>query len=444
MTMKILKMMLIILVLCSFGVVALSCGSESSSTVEQNQLATVQRGNITVEITASGNLALSVTEDLAFEMAGTVEEVLVEDGESVEEGQVLAKLDTSEWETELVTLERSLLEAQISLDNAKLALEQAEGETTTTTTGDIVTTTTDPEEIEILELQVELAEARYEDAEGALEEALNASPEVIAPFAGFITIVNVKGGDEVKKGTVAVTLADPNKFEAEILVSEMDIYQVEVGGAATVEADAFSGWTFPAKVTHISPTATIQSGVVNYSVTVEVQSLEPITSAQPASPPTGTAPPEGFTLPEGATPPEGFTLPEGFTPPTGQGGAASSSTTTVPENLELRQGLTVTVSLIVQQATDVLLVPYAAISTEGGQSYVQVMLSDGTIEKRAITTGITDYVNTEVTEGLSEGEQVVVSSTSSTSTSETSQDEGEMPGGEIIIPGVGQGGPPGQ
>ena len=144
-------------------------------------------------------------------------------------------------------------------------------------------TTTDPEEIEILELQVELAQARYDDAQKALEEALAASPEIIAPFAGFITNVNVKGGDEVMKGTVAVTLADPDKFEAEILVSEMDIYQVEVGGAATVEADAFSGVIIPATVTHISPTATIQSGVVNYSVTVEVQSLEEIMAEQSTS-----------------------------------------------------------------------------------------------------------------------------------------------------------------
>lgn len=428
--MRVLKTIVITLVVCSFGVAVLSCGSESEPAAE-HRVATVQRGNLTVEITASGNLALSVVEDLAFEMAGTVEEVMVEDGESVEEGEVLAKLDTSEWETELMTLERTLLEAKINLENAELALEQAEGDTSTTTTGDITPKTTDPEEIEILELKVELAEARYEDAEGALEEALNASPEIIAPFAGFITTVNVKGGDEVKKGTIAVTLADPNKFEAEILVSEMDIYQVEVGGAATVEADAFSGISLPAEVTHISPTATIQQGVVNYSVTVEVQSLESITRQQAGqetsgteSPSVGFTPPEGATLPEGATPPEGFTLPEGFTPPAGEGGTTTRPTTTIPENFQLRQGLTVTVSLIVQQVTDVLLIPYAAITTEGGQSYVQVVSSTGAIEKRAIKTGITDYVNTEVTEGLSEGEQVVVPQGTTTSTTSQQRPQG--------------------
>jgi RND family efflux transporter MFP subunit len=434
--MKVLKIALIALLLCSLGVVALNCGSKTSSTTEQTQVATVQRGDLAVTITASGNLALSRTEDLAFEVAGTVAEVLVAEGESVEEGQVLARLDTSAWDKELITLERNLLQAEINLENAELTLEEAEETTTTTVFGDIQSTTTDPRQIDILELQVKLAQARFEDAQKALEEALDASLEITAPFAGFITKVNVEGGDEVLKGTVAVTLADPNKFEADILVSEMDISQVAVGGAATVEADAFPGVTLPAKVTHISPTATIQSGVVNYSVTVEVQSLEAITSGQSTSQPAASStesPPSEFTPPAGFTPPEGFTPPAGFTPPTRERSTATTQTTTIPENFQLRQGLTVTVSLIVRQATNVLLVPNSAITTEKGQSYVQVVSATGATEKRAIKTGITDYTNTEVTEGLSEGEKVVVKQgASSTSTSTTQQQR--PPGGMFFGP----------
>jgi RND family efflux transporter MFP subunit len=434
MTMKVPKIVLVLLLLCSIVTLSLSCSSKSDSeAVSENQEVTVQRGDLTVEITASGNLALSLTEDLAFEMAGTVEEVMVEEGDSVEEGQVLARLDTSEWEKELVTLELALLDAEINLENAELALEQAEEGTSTSTTGDIAGKTTDPEEIDILELKVKLAEMRYEDANKALEEALDASPEITAPFAGFITMVNVSGGDEVKKGTVAVQLADPNKFEADILVSEMDISQVEVGGVATVEADAFSGISLPARVVHISPTASIQSGVVNYSVTVEVQSLESIAQQQAGQEANGTeSPPAGFTPPEGFTAPEeGATLPEGFTPPTGGGGMITSSTT-IPENFQLLEGMTVTVSLIVQQATDVLLVPNGAITTQGGQNYVQVISSTGTTEQRAIQIGISNWQYTEVTEGLSEGEKVLVSGTSTTST--TSQ-QGPQDG--IMIPEMG-------
>jgi len=78
-------------------------------------------------------------------------------------------------------------------------------------------------------------------------------------------------------------------------------------------------------------------------------------------------------------------------------------------------------------------VPNGAITTQGGQSYVQVLSPDGTIETRAIRTGITDYVNTEVTDGLSEGEQVIVPQGTDTSSTTPSQWP-EMPDG--MIPGM--------
>ena len=99
----------------------------------------------------------------------------------------------------------------------------------------------------------------------------------MAPFDGIVTKVNVAGGDQVYKGAVIVEVADPNQFEASILVSEMNISQVKVGGTATVTADAISGVTWSANVTQIAPTATISSGVVNYAVEVQVGSIIPTT-----------------------------------------------------------------------------------------------------------------------------------------------------------------------
>jgi multidrug efflux pump subunit AcrA (membrane-fusion protein) len=456
------KIMLITLLLCSLGVVPLGCASQSAS-VPQNQIVTVQRGNLTVDITASGNLALSVTQDLAFEIAGTtanpltVAEVLVEEGESVEKGQVLARADTSAWQDQLTSLERAvtnakrtvtqkqldLLGKQISLNSAQQALEQAEQGTTTTSTGDIRTTTTDPLDIEMKQLQLELAQGNLElaqiavadaqtavdDAEKALKDAQDASPEVTAPFAGFITTVSVSGGDEVKKGTVAVTLADPNKFEADILVSEMDIPQVKVGGDAAVTVSAMSGLSLPAKVTHISPTATIQSGVVNYRVKVEVESLETIMqqrqqAMQQAQQQAGQ---QG----------QGQQGTQRQQTPAGQGTQRQIPTTVpaaVSQTIQLRQGLTITVSIIVDQRTDVLLVPNGAVTTRGRQTYVQVSLPDGTTAERAITTGISDWQYTEVTDGLSEGEQVVVPQGTTTTTTTTKK---QSSGGQMFIPGLG-------
>jgi multidrug efflux pump subunit AcrA (membrane-fusion protein) len=524
--MKLFKIALIVLMLLSFSTLSLSCGSkENTGSTSEQETATVQRGNLSIDITGVGNLSLSKKENLTFEMEGTVAEVMVEEGDSVDEGQVLATLDTSERQDELTTLQRqvetnknNLLQAEIDLTSAEDALEQS-------TSAEYAELTTSQAELNVANAKISLATAqdnydkakdRYEsnwtvpewirdyeqktaqlaiaqinltnaekalakvpddiktecekkqkelsiaqgklddaqkaldEAQKALDDALNASPEITAPFAGFITKVNIQGGDEVKKNTVAIELADPNKFEADILVNETDIFRVQLGGEATVQVDALQTINLPASVTRIAPSATIQSGVVNYEVKVELESLEAIAQQQQEtrqetmqqtmeSIAAGELPDmlkravdEGRITQEQAEEMvkrmQSGEMPsqpaEGQTPSTQEGGQSQIPFTsrggltqqTSSEDFQLREGLTVTVSIIVSSRTDVLLVPNGAIFTRQGQSYVKVVSDDGTIEERAITTGITDYTNTEVINGLSEGEKVIVENTTSTTT----------------------------
>lgn len=426
---KVLKIMLVTLLIGAISLTSISCGSDSGDEVEaEYQLATVTVGDLTVDISASGNLALSVMEDLAFEMAGTVEEVMVAEGDSVTEGAVLARLDTSEWEDEIASLEMSLLEAEINLENAEMDLEDAEDETSTTSTGDISTdTTTDAREIEILELKVQKAEYSYEKAKEALEEALAASPEVLAPFDGFITAVNIKGGDEITKGTIAVTIADPDRFEADIYVSELDISDVAVGSSATVEIDALN-ITVSAEVTYISSTAVVSSGVVNYTVTVELDSLDSLVESQTgmmSDMTSGAEDMEGFPGAEDMTEEELEAMQE-------QMAQAQAEQQTSLEDVELREGMTVTVSLIIAERTDALLVPIEAVMTTGLQTYVQVVLEDGTIEDRTVTVGVSNWQYSEITDGLSEGEEVVVPEGATTTTTTDDMFGGDMMGGGIM------------
>jgi len=478
---RILKIVLVTFILGGLlAVPVMGCTSESDSTASENQVVTVQRGDLTVDIAAAGNLTLSRTEDLAFKIAGTVEEVLVEEGDIVEERQVLVRLDDSGWEAELTALEVALLQEQNNLEtaednvrnveyelelaalNARIALRQAyrsahqAEEADDWLNEDITELQVDQakmkydrakqdlaeveEETARAEVQVKLAELRLDDAQRELDEALNAGPEITAPFNGFITKVNVEGGDEVLNGTVAVTIADPNEFEAEILVSEMDILQIKLGGQAWAQVDAMQGLSLPAEVTHISPTATIQQGVVNYQVKVEVQSLEAVMQEQQQAREEAIEGMAQGELPERLKQAieEGRITQEQAEEmmqqmQQGQGGQQRQMATAIPEDFQLREGLTVTVSIIVDERNDVLLVPNTAITTQGRQTYVQVLLPDGTTEERAITTGISNWQYTEVTSGLSEGEKVVIPQ-GTTTTPTTEQDR---PGG-IMIPGMGR------
>jgi HlyD family secretion protein len=242
------------------------------------------------------------------------------------------------------------------------------------------------------QLDVTEAEQAVKDAQANLDEANSLSPIVKAPFAGIITAVNAKGGDEVFKGSIAATIADPNQFEANISVTENDIFSVKAGGEAQVSLDALSGLTYPAKVTYIAPTATITSGVVNYSVTVTLSSLQPAAGA-------------------GST-----------------GSMASKTTTSISQSVTLKKGLSATVKIVSDQASGVLIIPSKAIKQQAGNSTVQVV-NGTTTETRTVKTGITDGTNTEITEGLSEKEQIVYTlSTSSSSSSTKTTQQGVMPG----------------
>ncbi len=66
--MRILKMILIIFIVGVLAVSSLSCASESDLAMSENQIVTVHRGNLTIDTTAVGNLALSRTDDLAFDI----------------------------------------------------------------------------------------------------------------------------------------------------------------------------------------------------------------------------------------------------------------------------------------------------------------------------------------------------------------------------------------
>ena len=64
---------------------------------------------------------------------------------------------------------------------------------------------------------------------------------VTAPFDGLITNVTATDGAIINKGNVAVTMTNPNNLEADVLVNEIDIFNVKINGTATVSVDAASG-----------------------------------------------------------------------------------------------------------------------------------------------------------------------------------------------------------
>jgi HlyD family secretion protein len=95
------------------------------------------------------------------------------------------------------------------------------------------------------------------------------------------------------------------------------------------------------------------------------------------------------------------------------------------------------VTIILDQAQNVLTVPESAVQTEGRNSVVEVQKDDGSTEKVAVQTGLSDGSNVEITDGLEEGQTVIIP-TRATSSTGTTENAG-FPQGTFIIEG---GGPP--
>jgi multidrug efflux pump subunit AcrA (membrane-fusion protein) len=183
---------------------------------------------------------------------------------------------------------------------------------------------------------------------------------------------------------VAVSVAARDKFKTTILIREIDIHRIQVGMPATVQVTAINGTLFPAKVTDISPTATVQSGVVNYKVVIDLlspQNTASSLSTQPFSQGINSASP----VPEVSKQPP-----------------ASTS-----QLSQLRDGFTATIKILIEEKKDVVLVPNRAIISEGRATSVEV-IKNGTPERRPVITGSSDNQFTEITKGLVEGEQVLI------------------------------------
>jgi HlyD family secretion protein len=534
MSMRILKILVAVLVIGLLVFGAAGCaGSNSATPTTAIRDVKVTSGTVTNDVTGTASLALAKTENVAFTASGTVDSVAVSLYDTVTQGETLAKLDTTDWDTQIQTLTKSITTAQrnetakeatvvkaqnnvaaaqfaktqrdvdllaaqaalndisdvqtaqnavdkvqqdiefaqynqqqataraivddlnywtsqLKLLNAELAVAKANYKTVVSgvsvnITSDINLQITKAQlavqsaqnavdnagvaindaNTAVANAQLDVADAKsaISDIQSQIDEIKNYNPLITAPFDGFITAVNVKGGDSILKGKVAFTIADPNQFEANFMVSETDIFSVKVGQTATVSVDALSSQSFPAKITAIAPLATTTQGVVNYQVTAEITSLIPISASGSTAitgqsgsntPPAGFTPSASFTPPAGITPGANFTPPAGFTPGAGRTRPAGAGSSTSGTAVTLKQGLTASVTIVIQQKSNVLVVPNRAITTQQGKTTVQ-LVNGTTVTTQAVTTGLSDTTNTEIVSGLTEGQTVQVKSSTSSS-----------------------------
>lgn len=94
-------------------------GPKTAAETPQGQVVDVKRGSLQMKVTASGNLATTEKANLTFNSSGTIKERLVEMGDTVKKGRILARLDT-------IDLERALIDAESNVKSAEKAMKDTQ------------------------------------------------------------------------------------------------------------------------------------------------------------------------------------------------------------------------------------------------------------------------------------------------------------------------------
>jgi HlyD family secretion protein len=313
----------------------------------------------------------------------------------------LAELDQGATESEVEG-------AQESVETAAAALTVAQAK------ADDVYAGSDPEEIALQSDQVQLAGLSVQRAQENLEEA-----KLIAPFDGTVAELNVEAGEAVagSAGDAAIVLNTPNSVRLELTITESDLPSLKAGQSGVATFDALEGVALPIVIDSVGTNPTTTQGVVTYEVRASFVTGQ---SAGAAGQSDAGATTQAATAAMGATPSISDSV-------------SQSGTETTSKPLP---GMNATVTITVDQAQNVLVIPESAIRSEGSNSVIEVQNDDGSTETVVVQTGLSDGTNTEITSGLEEGQTVMIPGRATTSAQSTTSTESQQSAFPIM------GGPP--
>lgn len=195
---------------------------------------TAERASVAVPHERPGSLRLRRLVRLHSQEEGRITELEVFEGDAVEQGQTLIRLEDDLLRAELDA-------ARATAAQERLDLKRLEG----------LAGRGGASEDEIAQARTAVAVA---DAQARVLETRLAFTEISAPFAGLVTARLAEPGDFVTKNTHLLSIADPASLIAEVLVSELVLPQLAVGDPVQIRIDALGGLNVPGRILRIHPT----------------------------------------------------------------------------------------------------------------------------------------------------------------------------------------------
>ena len=287
---------------------------------------------------------------------GIIAEIFKEAGQMVQKGEVIARLTVipdmnslSAAQSRVRLSEINLKQAQTNFDREKALFDK-----------NLISA----EEYEKTEQALSQAKEEYAASQESLEvirdgvsskNATSSSTLIRSTITGLILDIPVKVGNSViqantlNDGTTVATVANMNDLIFEGQIDETEVGSLYEGMPLTITIGALKDYTFDADLEYISPKAVENNGANQFKVKAAVK---------------------------------------------------------VDSEHVIRSGYSANAQIDLEKATDVLTVPESALEFVKEESYVYKKAQDGTYTKTKVTTGLSDGVNIQIKEGLSEGDTV--------------------------------------
>ena len=294
----------------------------------------VTEGTFTTTVEAKGQLKPISASVVSPSVDGTVEQINVQAGQSVNEGDVVMTIKNDELDRNVAEAQRAVAAAQEDLANAQKAAAAAQAAPMTDADGASAAAgasaaSTDTSAVSAAQRSLASAQANLEQA-----NAKAAGRTVTAPSSGSIVELNAKVGATVTGGMImgesdtsggkqCMQIADLSKMKVTVQVGEKDIAKIAVGQSANVTYPAFPDIVSQGTVTAIASVANSDSNYGGGSVTFNVDIL-----------------------------------------------------IEAPDS-RLKPGMTAEVSVVTEQLDDVVMVPTMALMTEDGEHYYVNVATDG-------------------------------------------------------------------
>ena len=352
----------------------------------QIQTQKVEQGTIVSSISASGQVLIANIVNITTGANGLVKNVYVKDGDKVTAGQKILEITLdSDAQQKAASAWSGYLSAKNSLESAKASQYSLQSEMFSKwkTFKELAESSSydSPEERDLPQFRIAendwlAAEAKYKNQQNVIAQAQAAvsnswtayqvaSPIVTTPMAGTVTnitysegmvITGTSSNTQVSGQRIAVIKSEGTPL-ATFNISEIDVSKVKPGQKATIKLDSITDKTFTGKVVSVDRIGTVTSGVTNYPVVIRFDTEAP----------------------------------------------------------EVLPNMAATANIILETKDNVLLIPSSAIQRQGTQNVVRLM--KGKKEQTVtVETGLTSDTQTEILSGLSEGDEVVISTITSSGT----------------------------